>query len=490
MENLNIELSPKQNEAIQILRDEETSELGFGGAGNGGKSFLLIAWVVSQCLIYPGVGYLIGRKELTNLKKTTQITFYEFCQLYGLESGKQFTYNDQTHITTWINGSQIFWMDLDYLPSDPLFTRLGSLNLTGAAIDESNEVQVQAVNTLKTRLGRRKNEEYGLLPKLLETFNPDKGHVYQRYFKLWKNGTLPTYRKFIRSLYSDNPYASEDWKKQILTTDKITIERLLKGNFDYEDDPNSMISYDAITDLYSNTLAEKSSERYLVVDAARYGGDRIVYAFWRGLEWYKVIIKQKQGIDETIEDIRTYVREQQIPFSHVLTDEDGVGGGIVDGLRGTKGFVANRKPFDNKQTGKPDNYKSLKDQCAYKLADLTNDHKIAIKWQQPQIEESLNEELSQVKYKDIDKDGKKRIIPKDEMKEMLGRSPDLLDTMIMRMWFELKPEPKFVTDEQPAYVGSAYEYSEIKQGREMYTGNDDDLGITQNFKFHSDDERN
>lgn len=433
-----------------ILKDKITNELGFGGAGNGGKSWLGCSWIISDCLAYPGIAPLIGRKELTNLEKTTMITFYEFCEMYGLKEGKHFTYDGKNHITNWLNGSQIFWIDLSYKPTDPLYTRLGSLNLTEAFIDESNEVNLQAINIVKTRLGRRKNAQYNLPPKLLETFNPEKGHVTTRYWKPWKNNTLPENRKFVRSLYSDNPYATEDWKKQILSTDKVTIERLLYGNFDYSDDPNTMISFDAITDLFSNTLVKTGKEeKYLSVDTARYGGDRIVFGIWKGLSLDKIITKTKQGIDVTKDDVRDFAKKLQIPYSHIIVDDTGsASGGVSDYLRGVKSWVSSRSPFDNQLTGQPDNFKTLKDQCAYKLADLVNDHEISIHCDDTEIVESLTEELGILKMKDPDNDKKRRIITKDEMKELLGHSPDILDMMIMRMWFEFRPQKRIKSFKQ------------------------------------------
>lgn len=386
------------------------------------------------------------------------ITFYEFCEMYGLKEGKHFTYDGKNHITNWYNGSQIFWMDLSYKPTDPLYTRLGSLNLTEAFIDESNEVPLQAINIVKTRLGRRQNEKYGLKPKLLETFNPDRGHVNARYWKPFKKGNLPAHRKFVRSLYSDNPYATEDWKAQVLSTqtvmgtpDFITIERLLKGNFDYDDDPAIMINFDAITDLVSNTLVKTGKEqKYLSVDTARYGGDRIVFGIWRGLSLDKIICKTKQGIDVTKDDVRDIAKKLQIPYSNIIVDDTGsASGGVSDYLRGVKSWVSSRHPFDNPVTGQADNFKTLKDQCAYKLAELINDHSIHVTCTDAEILESLQEELSILKMKDPDSDKKRRIIGKEEMKELLGHSPDILDMMIMRMWFEFRPQMTRKTYKRP-----------------------------------------
>ena len=47
------------------------------------------------------------------------------------------------------------------------------------------------------------------------------------------------------------------------------------------------------------------------------------------------------------------------------------------------------------------------------------------------------EELEQVRSKDMDKDNKLQIIPKDVTKSILGRSPDYSDAMMMRMYYEI-----------------------------------------------------
>jgi hypothetical protein len=58
------------------------------------------------------------------------------------------------------------------------------------------------------------------------------------------------------------------------------------------------------------------------------------------------------------------------------------------------------------------------------------------------------EEFAQIKQKDMDKDGKLKIVGKDEVREALGRSPDAGDTFLMRMWFELMKDLTIGTHEQ------------------------------------------
>jgi hypothetical protein len=53
-------------------------------------------------------------------------------------------------------------------------------------------------------------------------------------------------------------------------------------------------------------------------------------------------------------------------------------------------------------------------------------------------QDRIIEELLTVKEKDVANDGKMQIIKKADMKEELGRSPDLADMISMRMWWLIK----------------------------------------------------
>ena len=54
------------------------------------------------------------------------------------------------------------------------------------------------------------------------------------------------------------------------------------------------------------------------------------------------------------------------------------------------------------------------------------------------MRQQIVEEIEQWKAKDIDKDGKMKVKSKDEVKEVLGRSPYLSDALMMRAFFEYK----------------------------------------------------
>lgn len=444
-----ISFSPsiKQYEAYKYLTDKETTEIGYGGAAYGGKSYLGCFWITASALAYPDTGWLLGRKDLINLRRTTLLTLFKLWEELGIKR-EEYNYNQQQNIITFNNKSQIFLFDLAHQPSDPLFTRLGGLELTGGFIDESNEVPEQAIQIVLTRIGRRRNEQYGLVPKLLEGFNPDKGHVYSRFYKPWRDSLLPNHRKFIKALPTDNPTVTEQYLNQLRNSDKVTRERLLLGNFEYDDDPTTLMAYDAIIDLFTNSVIE--GEKYLTADIARYGQDKTVIILWKGLEAYAIYTYEKQGLDVTAQRIRDLSTEHRIPYSHIIADEDGVGGGVVDALRGIKGFIANTKAFENPVSHQDENYANLKAQCTYKLADFVNNHKIAVR-ADGEVRTLLIEELEQIKTKDKDKDRKLMIRSKEESKEVLGRSPDYADALMMRMWFEYRSSGQVAYQYRPNF---------------------------------------
>ena len=59
------------------------------------------------------------------------------------------------------------------------------------------------------------------------------------------------------------------------------------------------------------------------------------------------------------------------------------------------------------------------------------------------MKNTISEELEQVRRKNYDKDTKLQLIPKEDVKTALGRSPDYADAIMMRMVYELKATGKY-----------------------------------------------
>ena len=236
----------KQSLALQILTDDDHVEILYGGAAGGAKSWTGAVWLLFMCLCYAGTKWFVGRAELKRITQSTYITFKRVAKMYGVPDDL-WKYNGQLNYIEFWNGSRIDFLDLQFKPGDPLYERYGSIEFTGGWIEEGGEVNFGAYDTLKTRVGRCLNAELGLKRKLFITCNPKKNWMYDTFYKPWKTGVLLEYRYYIACLVQENPFIDPDYIEGLRSTsDKVKFERLFKGNWDYDDNPNALCSYDAI----------------------------------------------------------------------------------------------------------------------------------------------------------------------------------------------------------------------------------------------------
>ena len=426
---MRIGLSGKQTEAIELLEDDHTTEILYGGGAGSGKSILGSWWLIKSCIQYPGSRWVMGRSKLKTLKETTLKSFFEVLKLCGITTD-YYKFNQQAGVILFYNGSEILLKDLFAYPSDPDFDELGSLEITGVFVDEASQITVKAKNIIKSRI-RFKLDEFELVPKLLMTCNPTRNFLYADFYRPFTEGSLPAGKAFVHALLSDNPYITEHYRDNLLGLDKESKERLLFGNWQYLDDPTKLIEIDRIINLWSNTHVP-AGPRYISCDAARFGADKSVIMVWQGLRIVEIKTIAKSSITHLADVVQSMKLKHMVPMSHIVIDDGGVGGGLVDMLPGCKPFVANKKPIN---TGSRQNYANLKSQLYFTLAEYINAGRI---WVQPtENRDTIIEELEQVKKDKEVTDEKLRVVKKETVKEMLGRSPDYSDCMSFRLLFEL-----------------------------------------------------
>ncbi len=351
----------------------------------------------------------------------------------GLRQNIDFTYNAITGLIKFKNGSEEYLRDLFYYPSDPEFVSLGSTEYTDGFIDEMAEISEQAYQIIRSRM-RYKLDEFGLIPKIAMGSNPCKTFIYKDFYKKWVDKELEPYKAYIFAGVYDNPFISEHYIENLKKLDPINRMRLLDGNWEYDDDPTKLFGYDAILDLFTND-AERG-KGYCIVDVAGRGRDRTITTIWDGFFITKIYNEDNISSDELDERLK----ELKIPRSRCAVDEDGVGYGLVKNLPGVKGFVNNATPIKRKKETEEEkvlrNYANLKAQCWFELANYVNSGLIGItKEIHVDIKKLIIEDLEQIKQKDPGKDQPLRVLTKDEIKESLGRSTDVGDAMMMRMFF-------------------------------------------------------
>lgn len=437
-------LEPKQQEAFLAITEKNgIEEILFGGGAGGGKTDFGCSYSIILAIQKKDVRILIGRETWENLKSTTLLTFRNILKRFGLVKGIHYDYNGQDKVFTFKKtGSQIYFKYLKYDAADPDVDRLGSTEYTFVFIDETQEIALKVKNVLKTRI-RYNLESNGLEPKMLMTCNPSKGWLKSQFFEPYRDGKLPKSKIFIPSLVGDNSYIDKSYIKSLENNEDIALkERLLYGNWDYDNDPRTMIEFQNIGEMFLNHIdVDPKEDFYIIGDIARKGKDTTTLSLWKGYKIIRAKTFAKQGTDETERIIREWKAEFNVPTRNILLDEIGVGGGPVDHLK-CIGFIANASAQENEATKKKENFGSLKDQCAYRLAKAVNDRIIdATEIRDVNLQQTITEELSILKTDNKD-DRPLKIISKEKQKEILRRSPDWLDNFIMRFYYKKSEKKK------------------------------------------------
>lgn len=430
----------KQEQALQALTNGQHREVLYGGAAGGGKSFLGCTWLTFMCETKPGTRWFVGRESLKSIKESTYITFLKVFKAYGIEGVK---YNANDHYLLFANGSRIDFLELRYYPSDPLFERFGSLEYTGGWIEEAGEIAFGAFDVLKTRVGRHFNDQYGITPILFITCNPKKNWLYYSFFSPWKQGKLAPHRLFIQALIMDNPAVDTGYLTQLRSLeDKPKRERLLLGNWEYEDSPAALCDFDSIVSLFTNDHVKPTGDKYGSADLAMQGRDKFIGGYRNGMV-VRISIEMDKSTGKEIETaVKGMLTKEGIPHAKMVADSDGLGSFLESYLKNIKEFHGGAQANDKKT------FANLKSECAYKLAEVINKHEMLIICTDEQ-QQKIIEELGVLQALDVDGDEvRKRIIKKDAMKEILGRSPDYLDFLLMLMYHLVKikvAEPMEVT---------------------------------------------
>lgn len=449
---LELELSEKQEIARELLNDPQVVELYYGGAAGGGKSMLVCLWILEQLRQYPGIRIGLGRKEMTRLKQTTLVTLLSKAHpLMGIPSGS-FVYQDQKGLITYENGGAIQLLDMARQPSDPDFDTFGSLELTHVVIEEAGEIVKKAKDVLGSRKNRHLNREYGIVGKTILTGNPSQNFTYTEYYEPYKaqgmgdyqkwqygNVELPGgvvldgYRVFVKSLPTDNPMIDRNYLEVLNNLPPQERKRLRDGNWDYLDDEDMLFKPQLLDKASTSEIPDPEEgvfSKFIGVDVSDKGKDKTVASL---IEQGVITMQQYIGYDP---ENPTPISEQMslglIKFAqlngfdnskakNIAIEGNGVGVGMRDFMRskgwGITEYTATSQSrsqayFDGSQDMDKGDFKILNS-----LPTITE----------------VRKQLMAHTY-EVDEKLQPKVLKKDKIKEILGKSPDEADSMIIANW--------------------------------------------------------
>ena len=429
------------------------------------NTFLLGLIAAIACKKYPGTRWGLARKELKSLKQTTLATLISKVHpsLGITENDYKLNLLDST--LEYVNGSSLLLLDLTAKPSDPEMESLGSLELTGAFIDEVGEVNKKPYDILASRVNRWLNKEYGITGKVVSSCNPSPSFVrqefYDKYAQLgggrvqkWQNGhvwvkgeRLPAYNAYIRSTVLDNPFVDENYVESLRRLPPLEKRRLLDGNWDYADEDGALFPTALIDKMtvYEVPEPEKTSSgedkfnKFIGIDPSDAGKDDTVLTLVEnGVITDQIEISSPKGKDDVIS---LYIANKVLAYAqkhgftpalakNITLEGNGVGAALRDSLRALGWKI-------NVYTAGA----STRNEGYYQFMLDAEEGKIKIL--NTVIEKGeLVRQLSVHKY-DTDT-GKPKITSKKELRRTLGRSPDHADSAMIGNMAANKFKPKNV----------------------------------------------
>lgn len=425
------------------------------------KTFTMAIMVLLTIRQYPGCRLFVGRKTLKSLRQSfIQTLLGQVHKMFNLVEDQDFNYSAQLGEIKYSNGSTVIFGELMKNPSDPDFSRFGSLELDMAFIEEAGEVTLEAKNAIRSRVGRGiMAKEHSLPGKLVLSGNPSQNFLrteyYDPYMELgggeyqsWIIGEtvirpdkkkvpkkVPMKRCFLRMSVYQNPFIPQSYIDTLKTLPRRERKRLLDGDWDYADDDSSLFKSGLIDKAIMYELPQPSENfnKVIGVDVSDAGRDRTVFSLIDN----GVLVTQKcsnvqMNWDRKSEEPLSYLIAneliefaqrngfQQINAKNIAVESNGVGVGVRDALR-VRGWTLTE--YVNTGQSRSDNYYNLM---------LNMDSGTIKLYKDVSTLGELRKELGAHTYEMENQEPK--VIKKSKLKETLGRSPDYSDSFMIASW--------------------------------------------------------
>lgn len=288
--------------------------------------------------------------------------------------------------------------------------------------DEAPRAKVDAFYALRSTITAT-----GGKMKLIGNFGGTANWMHQLKQKALKDKKYSYYKITAWDAVKEGILAQEEIEQAQRDLPLKVFKQLYLAEEQESDD--MLCTYDSINSLWTNSYVEKG-HRYITADIALHGSDNFIVIVWDGFRMIDYTQVSKCDAKEVEKLLRKKANDFRVMQTNIVYDADGLGSFL-------RGYLSSAKPFNN--GGKPIQnaiYKNLKSECGYELAKAINDGLIYIDCELPKTE--LIKELECLQSYALDNEGKMQLLPKAKVKELIGHSPDILDALIMRMYFTVQ----------------------------------------------------
>ena len=255
---------------------------------------------------------------------------------------------------------------------------------------------------------------------------------------------------FVRAELDDNIAlltSSPEYKANLAQQSDEQRERDFKGNWNFMAMGDDLVKVSHMDKCFHNDAILGDKIRRMTIDVAFTGGDAAVMWLWEGWHLADIFVCRLDP-KSLLTAIETKREEWRVLEENIIYDLQGVGQYL-------KGFYKKAMPFNN-QEAVDDKYKGMydnkKSQCAFMFADKLIQGEISFEpsilkrrfsgknYANLELDKILLQERKILRADESKADKGKCLIKKDQMKSssILGRSPDFMESLLMRMLPEIK----------------------------------------------------
>lgn len=444
MPDIKLELTDRQSEAYLLLTSMEDLALMYGGGKGGGKSLLFCVWVTQWCeflikyfKLKPNpkapipVGF-IGRKQAIDFRRTTLETYKRIVPPSKYRIKEQ----DQEIII-----GETVKMHYGGLDDRATVNKFNSAEYAFFAIDQAEETERTEIDVLQGSLRLKIN---GMQPpyKQLYTANPAECWLKNDFL----DNPLPSYH-FIPALYKDNRHLPTNYADTLFKAfryNKALLEAYRDGNWHALKASNMLVSSQELEALKGIVHHFKYLRGIVACDPSLGGDECVIYV----LKNYRIVeekIMHERDPMKIAGHMRVLGVKHAIP-NYAADTTGGLGEAILARVRELKNESSEQEGKcisvnSSDAAEKPEAYANVKMEMSWHFMTLVIDKAL------PYIEdEETRRQVLALRFKVINSQGKTIMLVKDEIKKVLGCSPDRADCYILGCYAQDKTEPIRVKD--------------------------------------------
>lgn len=453
----------KQKEFWRALRSGKYRYMAMGGAIRGTKTFTMLAVLFLLMQRFPRSRYGIVRMDLPSLRRTIIPSVDKFRENYL--GGWLGPLNQSKWTWTAANGSKLILMP-ESIETDPDLDRFKGFEVNGFLAEEANEINVKTHHKMIERAGsyiipptdaqqraisqavargmdaRSAFKRYGPEqppPLIFYTFNPADNWVREVFYDPWHDGTLKAPFFFMPATILDNPFVTDEYLESLKNLPPEEYRRFVKGEWGKVRAPDQLITTDMIVN--AKNVNPVPGVRREALDVAGYGGDRIVWAHVNGnaLEETEAWEDEFDPVTDPAVTNRMWrhslerAHDKGVDEDNYTVDVVGLGGGPADDL------VANG--LNVRRFGGGDSaieretksgvislwrFADLRSQAYWEFREKLRLGNFSLKLHCPrELVQELTAHRYEIKNRVI------QVLPKQKVRDALGRSPDYADAVVM-----------------------------------------------------------